>query len=294
MQVQANGMTLEVEDTGETDRFPVLLVAGMGMQLIGWPPPFVRGIQRSGFRVIRFDNRDIGLSTSLDHLGKPSVLLSVLKQKVGLKLNPPYTVQDLADDALALMDAMQLPRAHVVGVSMGSMVAQRMALSAPDRLISLTLLMTSSGAPNLPGPTAEVLKAMMVPLAEGGTPQSKANTLRFLTALASPGFPYPSGVLEDFIDQCMARSDRPQGALRQAMAVAADTERANALGQIRTPTLVIHGREDPILPWPCGLDAAQRIPFSEWQLIEGMGHDFPPGVVTQLLAHLLPFMHQHS
>ena len=272
MQVQANGMTLEVEDTGETDRFPVLLVAGMGMQLIGWPPPFVRGIQRSGFRVIRFDHRDIGLSTSLDHLGKPSVLLPVLKQKVGLKLNPPYTVQDLADDALALMDALQLPRAHVVGVSMGSMVAQRMALSAPDRLISLTLLMTSSGAPNLPGPTAEVLKAMMVPLAEGGTPQSKANTLRFLTALASPGFPYPSGVLEDFIDQCMARSDRPQGALRQAMAVAADTERANALGQIRTPTLVIHGREDQIIPLSNSITLANLISRSQLHVFGRCGH----------------------
>lgn len=294
MQVLAKGLSFEVEDTGESDRFPVLLVAGMGMQLIGWPPPFVRGLHRSGFRVIRFDNRDMGLSSSMDHLGTPSVMMSVIKQKIGLKLNPPYTLNDLADDALAVLDQLQIARAHVVGVSMGSMVAQRMALLSPERMMSLTLLMTSSGAPGLPGPEPKVLKAMMVPLAQPGSAQSRENSLRFLRALASPGFPYPPNVLEEFIDQCMARSDRPQGALRQALAVAADEDRHHELGQIRTPTLVIHGREDPILPWPCGLDAAQRIPFAEWQLIDGMGHDFPPGVVARMLEHLLPFLHSHT
>ncbi len=294
MFVQARGLSLAVEDTGETDRFPVLLVSGMGMQLVGWPPPFLRGLRQAGFRVIRYDHRDIGLSTPLDHLGQPSVLWNLLKQKVGFHLHPPYSLQDLAEDALALMDQLGVARAHVIGVSMGSMVAQRMALHAPDRLISLGLLMTTSGAPGLPGPTPAVLKALMAPQAEPGSAQSRANSLAFLQALASPGYPYPPQVLEDFLDECMARSDRPQAALRQSMAVVADVERHRLLGQIRTPTLVLHGREDPILPWPCGLDAAQRIPLADWHLIDGMGHDFPPGVVQILLEHLLPFLHQHA
>jgi pimeloyl-ACP methyl ester carboxylesterase len=173
VQVQANGIRIEVEDTGadgsQAGRPVVLLIMGLGMQLVAWPPSFVQALVDQGFRVVRFDNRDIGLSQHFDHLGVPNILWESLKHRVGLTVRPPYTVADMAADAIGVLDALGIDKAHVVGVSMGGMIAQRVALAAPHRTLSLTSIMSSSGARHLPGPQPQVLRALL------GRPKAPAN-----------------------------------------------------------------------------------------------------------------------
>ena len=152
MKLTANNIQIEVEDSAPTsgDMPVVVLIMGLGMQLIAWPPGFVRALMNAGFRVIRFDNRDSGLSDKFHHLGMPNLLWQGLKYKLGMKLHAPYTLHDMAGDALGVLDALKIDKAHMVGVSMGGMVAQRVALMAPERALSLVSIMSSSGARGLP------------------------------------------------------------------------------------------------------------------------------------------------
>lgn len=165
MKIKANGLELEVEDSGadgtQAERPVVLLISGLGLQLTDWPPALVQGLQDAGFRVVRFDNRDAGLSTHLDALGVPNLLWVGLQHRLGLKPRPPYTLEDMARDALGVLDALGIARAHVVGMSMGGMIAQRVALLAPERVLSLTSIMSSSGARGLPGPDSRILKSLL-------------------------------------------------------------------------------------------------------------------------------------
>lgn len=293
MKIFANDLRLEVEDTGERNRPAVLLIAGMSMQLIAWPDAFVHQIHQAGYRVIRFDNRDMGLSQSMDGLPTPQLLWFMLQQKLGLRPEPPYTVQDMAMDALAVMDHLKIQQAHLVGVSMGGMIAQRMALHAPERFMSMTCIMSSSGAKGLPGPSSDMRQILMSPPA-GGAAAARAHALRFVKALAGPGFEHPQGAQEQLVDDSFKRSHRPMGGYRQMLAVMADRSRADRLAQIKTPTLVIHGKADPLLPFACGEDIAHRIAHAKLHGIDGLGHDFPPAAVDLMLARLLPFLNAHS
>ena len=161
MRIAANRIEIELEDSGETDRPVVLLIMGMGMQLISWPPGLVRALRHAGFRVIRFDNRDAGLSTRFAHAGVPNLLWQGFRSHFGFPSEPAYSVQDMALDALGVLDALHLQRAHVVGMSMGGMIAQRLALQAPERVASLCSIMSSSGAPDLPMPDAKVMQLLL-------------------------------------------------------------------------------------------------------------------------------------
>jgi len=288
MKVQANGLALEVEDSGPAGGEPVLLVMGLGMQLTAWPQGLVDALVAAGHRVIRFDNRDIGLSTWLDHLGVPNLLWESVKLRMGLSVRAPYALADLAADAFAVLDALGVPSAHVVGASMGGMVAQRMALAAPARVRTLTSLMSSSGARSLPGPQPRVLQVMMSRPKDRSEPAVLAHYVRLFQAIGSPGFPEPAQVLRERILASVRRGGyHPAGSARQLAAVAADTRRAQALPAIRVPTLVLHGAADPLVPLACGEDTARRIPGARLVAIPGMGHDLPPGVVAQLLPPLL-------
>lgn len=295
MKLQANGIQIEVEDSASADpahlqRPAVLLVMGLGLQLIEWPQSLVQGLQDAGYRVIRFDNRDCGLSTAMDHLGKPRMAWSMLRFQMGLQLHPPYTLVDMAADALALLDALGVKRAHVVGLSLGGMVAQRMAIAAPERVLSLTSTMSSSGAKGLPGPKPAVMKAMMQ--RPGGADEASVvqHTLQMFQAIASPAFPIPAEQLRQQIRQAWRRSYRPVGTKRQMLAVMADTGRAALLAQIRCPTLVLHGRADPLVPFACAEDTARRIPGAALYGIDGLGHDLPEQGVQHMLAALLPHL----
>ena len=294
MQIYVNNLRLQVQDTGERERPAVLLIAGMSMQLILWPEAMLRQLHQAGYRVIRFDNRDNGLSESMDHLGVANLLWFMLQLQLGLRPSLPYTLQDMVLDTLGLMDHLQLQQAHLVGVSMGGMIAQRLAASAPQRVLSLTSIMSSSGAKGLPGPTAALRRLLMTPPAKPNTPAARTQALRFVQALAGPGFEHPEGAQAQWVDDSLKRSNRPAGSYRQMLAVMADRDRWKLLPRITAPTLVIHGTDDPLLPYACAQDTAARIPGAKLYGIEGMGHDFAPGAVTQLLGRLMPFLEAHT
>ena len=294
MQIFVNGVRIEVEDTGEKDRVAVLLIPGMAMQLIVWPEAMVHQLHQAGYRVIRFDNRDIGLSQDMAHLPAPNLLWFMLQQKLGFQPQAPYSIQDMANDALGVLDHLHINQAHLVGVSMGGMMGQRICLTAPERALSLTSIMSSSGAKGLPGPTSEMRRVLFTPPAKPGTDAAYQHALRFVNALAGPGFEHPEGSQERLVQESLKRSSRPMGAYRQMLAAMADRARAGLLARITTPTLVMHGKADPLVPFACGEDTARRIPNAKLHGIEGMGHDMPPGVVDNMMARLLPFLNAHT
>jgi pimeloyl-ACP methyl ester carboxylesterase len=294
MRIQSNGIELEVEDSGQRDRPAVLLIMGLGMQLTAWPTLLLQGLDQAGYRVIRFDNRDAGLSTGFEEWGVPNLLWNGLKHRLGWTLRKPYSLQDMARDALGVLDGLQIARAHVVGASMGGMIAQRMAWTAPERVISLVSWMSSSGAPDLPGPQPQVLKAMATPSLKPELEQAILTMQRLLNLIASPAEREDPSVVGERLRQAVQRAYRPTGVLRQTLAVMSDADRYDLLADITRPTLVIHGREDPLLPLPCGEDTARRIPGARLQVIDGMGHDIPPGLLQQLLPSLIQFLHEHA
>lgn len=293
MRIRANGIDIEVEDSGsdgsQTQRPAVVLVMGLGMQLIAWPEEFMAPL-RERYRVVRFDNRDIGLSQHFDELAVPNLMWEGLKHRLGLAVETPYRLHDMAADTLGVMDALGIARAHIVGVSMGGMIAQRVALAAPQRVLSLASIMSSSGARYLPGPRPQVLQALF------SRPQGRDEAaivkhyMKLFRVIGSPGFPMDDAVLRERVLQAARRSDHPAGTVRQMTAIAADTRRADELPRIKVPTLVLHGRGDPLVPYACGQDTARRISRSVFHGIEGMGHDLPPGVVERVLEHLLPHL----
>jgi len=290
MKLQTRLIDLEIRDQGPAKAPVVLLIMGLGMQLISWPSRLVDTLLAEGYRVIRFDNRDAGLSQRFPELGVPWLPWAWLRRSVGLPVRAPYSLQDMARDTVSLMDALSIERAHVLGVDLGGMIGQHMALLAPGRVRSLCSVMSSSGARHLPGPERAVRTALLRPPASQDTAGLLAHQQALFHLLRSPCFPQD---LEDQRKRLLAgihRAVYPEGVVRQLAAVLADTQRAHALGQLRVPTLVVHGRQDPLLPLACGEDTARRIPGARLLTIEGMGHDLPPGVVQALLAALLPHL----
>ncbi len=298
MKIRANGLDIEVEDTAEIDpqdtdaftRPAVLLIMGLGMQLVAWPAELVQELVDAGFRVIRMDNRDIGLSQHFDHLGKPNILMAGIRYKLGLRIRPPYTLQDMAKDALGVLDALGVASAHIVGVSMGGMVAQRVAIAAPQRTLSLTSIMSSSGAKGLKQAHRDVTRVLLSRPASTALDAVVDHYVKLYKTIGSPGFPTPEPEMRERITRGVQRCYHPAGTMRQMVAIIADTQRADLLSTITSPTLVVHGKADPLVPFEHGEDVAQRIPGARLVGIDGMGHDLPPEPVSQILNALLPHL----
>ena len=294
MKIKANQIDIEIEDTGPDpsgqERPAVLLIMGLGMQLVAWPPAMVQALVDAGYRVIRLDNRDIGLSQKFDHLGQPNLVWQSIKYKLGLRVTAPYSLHDMAADALAVLDTLNVEKAHVVGVSMGGMIAQRVALAAPARVLSLTSIMSSSGARGLPQAQPQVMRVLLSRPVGSDPGSVLAHYVRLFKTIGSPGFPVDDVALREHIAVGVQRGFHPAGTLRQMVAIAADSRRAAELAALRLPTLVIHGKADPLVPFACGEDTARRIPGATLVGIEGMGHDLPPGVVQRLLEPLIPHL----
>ena len=292
MKIKANNIDIEIEDTGIVgDKRPtVLLIMGLATQLTGWPESMVQALDTAGFRVVRLDNRDIGLSQSFDHLRTPNLIWATIKQRLGFKQRAAYSLEDMARDAVGVLDALGISSAHIVGASMGGMIAQRVAIAAPQRVKSLTSIMSSSGGRGLPRPSGAATRAIL------SRPKSHApndvadRVVQVFQTIGSPGYPTDPIELRKRALASVARSYHPAGAARQLMAIVADTGRAAHLQSIKAPTLVLHGRADPLVPFGHGEDTARRIPGAHLVGIEGMGHDLPQGVVDQLLGHMIPFM----
>ena len=292
MKIRANNIDIEVVDSApDAPHLPVvLLIMGLGMQLIAWPPGLVRELMNAGYRVIRFDNRDSGLSDKFDALGMPNLLWQGLKYKLGLRIKPPYSLHDMARDTLGVLDALQIDKAHLVGVSMGGMVAQRVALIAPERIMSLASIMSSSGARGLPAATPAVTRQLLRRPQGKGKQAAIEHSVKLFQAIGSPGFPPDEAFLRERVTIATERSFNPPGIARQMVAIVADSSRAAELSNIAIPTLVLHGKADPLVPFACGQDTARRIPGARLVGVDGMGHDLPPGVVEHILKHLVPHL----
>ncbi|WP_220815009.1 alpha/beta fold hydrolase [Pseudomonas paralcaligenes] len=270
----------------------LLLVMGLGGQLIHWPDEVVERLCQQGFRVIRFDNRDVGLSTWRHEPPTANLGYEVLRFQLGLGATAPYSLRDMAGDALGLMDELGVRRFHVLGASMGGMIAQHMADLAPQRVESLTLVMTSSGAPGLPPPSAELLTQ----LARREAPSRQAaieQQADLLAALGSPGQPVERIQLLHEAERSYDRAFNPQGVQRQILAILAEPSRVEMLNRLRVPTLVVHGTADPLLPVMHGVHVAAHIRGSQLRLIPGLAHRFQSAFREPLLAAVLPHLQAH-
>jgi pimeloyl-ACP methyl ester carboxylesterase len=298
MKIRANGIDIEIEDsalegpqTAQAKARPVvLLIMGLGMQLIAWPPQFVQALVDAGYRVVRMDNRDVGLSQNFDHLGKPNLVWAGIKYKLGLPQRPAYTLADMAADAIGVLDALGVQQAHIVGVSMGGMIAQRVAIAAPSRVLSLTSIMSSSGAKGLP-PARRAVTRVLLSRPENNSPTAVVNHyVKLFKVIGSPAFPTPEVEMRERIMRGVVRSFRPVGTMRQMMAIVSDKDRSAQLSRVRCPTLVLHGVDDPLVPHRHGADTAHRVPRARLVSLKGMGHDLPTEVVRRMLEDLIPHL----
>lgn len=297
MKLRANGLQIEVDDTGGEGRPVVLLIMGLGMQLYGWPDEFVQGLVDAGFRVVRHDNRDAGLSDGFEHAGTGNVVWETIRHRLGLQVRSAYTLADMARDSLGVLDALGIAQAHVVGASMGGMIAQHLAVAAPERVTRLVSIMSSSGARGLPGPRSDVAAMLLRRPLGGGEADLVAHSVRLLRLIQSPAYPQTTEALSARLTFSMRRAYRPSGIFRQMLAIGADAGRPQLLARIKCPTLVLHGEADALVPIACGIDTAKRIPGARFVGIPGMGHDLPPEVCAILVNHIAPFLHaatEHS
>ena len=290
--LNSNGINIAYETAGDPKGVPVLLIMGLGMQLIAWPEDFVDGLVDLGFYVVRFDNRDCGLSEKFDHAGKPNLPLTFLKSLVRWPLKSAYSLDDMAGDAMGVMRALGIARAHVVGLSMGGMIAQIVAAKFPDRVLSLTSIMPSSGRRGLPGPTRAARAALLSRPADVKNHEALvAHMAGVFKVIGSPAYPTPDKQLRTRVARAMNRNVCTAGVARQMVAIAASGDRSRLLKKIAVPTLVIHGAADPLVPLACGEDTARQVPGARLEVIEGMGHDLPGQLVERLLALIDAHVH---
>lgn len=282
MKVAANGVQIEVDIQGPADGDPLLLIMGLGMQLIGWPDELVDMLVQRGFRVIRHDNRDVGLSQGFDALGVPNVMAAALRHRLRLRVHAPYQLADMAADALGVLDALGIQRAHICGASMGGMIAQHIAAKHPLRVRSLTLIMTSSGARNLPQARLSAQRALMSRPQAGDSDAYMAHMAGVLKIIGSPDYPPDPQRLQQRLMASYKRAYRPAGTARQLVAVVADGDRSPLLRHITAPTRVIHGAVDPLVPVHAAHDLVQKISGAEADIVPGMGHDMPLPLIPRV------------
>jgi pimeloyl-ACP methyl ester carboxylesterase len=274
--VSANGIQLEYETFGESTSPPLLLIIGLADQLISWDEELCRQLAQQGHYVIRYDNRDAGLSSKIEDAGVPDLMRTIESLMKGEAINPPYTIEDMAEDAVGLLDALGIEKVHVCGMSMGGMIAQALAIRHPQRVLSLISIYSSTGNPRLPQPKPEVMQVLLTPPPE----EREANiefTLKVFRTIAGPGFPFDEEWHRKRAGLAYDRAFYPQGAARQLLAILTQRNRKPALASLAVPTLVIHGTADPLVPFECGKDTAEAVPGAEFKIIDGMGHDLPHG-----------------
>ena len=290
-QVRANGIDIEYESFGRASDPLILLIMGFAAQLIFWPDPLCEGLAAKGFRVVRFDNRDIGKSTPFAGQSAPDPRELLAEVAAGRRPDVPYTLDDMADDALGLMDALGTKRAHVVGASMGGMIAQLVAINHPDRAKSLISIMSTTGRRDLPAGNPKTLSVLFRPPSSDSRDDLIEASLLVQRALSSPGFPVSEAEMNARAER---RTDRAPfdlaGLARQSAALIVAPPRNALLRQVRCPALVLHGADDPVIPAAAARDTAESIPGAELVIVPGMGHDLPAALVPVCLKHIGDFV----
>ena len=282
--IRANNIELYYEENGPADGPVILLVMGLGAQMIAWPDEFIHGLVSKGFRVIHYDNRDVGLSQWMEGAKAPHLVWTMFKARIGLPVRVPYTLGDMAADGIGLLDALGIDKAHVVGASMGGMIVQLMAANYPERTLSMTSIMSSSGKAGLPGARPDIQRQFMV---KRPPDASREEAVAFGAALVSAfSFPDPARPETAHAEMAAKAFDRgyyPVGTRRQLLAIIADGSRVERLKTIKVPTLVVHGGADPLVPKEGSEDIARHIPGARLEIIDEMAHDLPPSQVGRIL-----------
>jgi len=288
-KVTANGIQIEYETFGNQSGRPLLLIIGLGGQMIHWDDDLCKDLAKQGHYVIRYDNRDVGLSTKFDEAGVPNLGDIFRKMMQGERVKPPYTLDDMADDAVGLLDALGIRKAHICGMSMGGMIAQTIVIRHHSRVLSLISIYSTTGNPEVPQPKPEVIGMLIAP------PPNKREAniehmLGVFKTIAGPGFPLDEKWTRRIMAESYDRCFYPQGMVRQLVAILTQVNRGPYLASVKAPTLVIHGTDDPLVSVEGGRDTAKAIPGAQLMLIEGMGHDLPhggawPQIVEAITAH---------
>lgn len=281
--VQANGIELCYEERGPTDGEPLVLIMGLAAQMTLWPEALLEAYVAAGFRVIRFDNRDIGRSSAIDEPLTGGPLGAMLKFRAGRQIPAPYTLHDMARDAAGLIEALGCGSAHVVGVSMGGMIAQLLAVDCPHQVRTLTLIMTSPNTPNLPMPDWRIIRLLSGSSVKARGEEAAVNrSMKMWQAIQSPTYPRQKEELMTRIRADYHRSYRPEGILRQMRAILATGDLASQARNIRVPTHIIHGADDRLVKPEAARRLAKLIPGSKLSLLSGMAHDLPEPLLDEI------------
>lgn len=289
-RARANGIEIEYETLGDKNDPAILLIMGLGAQLIHWPDAFCDGLVRRGFHVVRFDNRDSGLSTGFASWGKADLVKVVTQVMMGQKADVPYRLHDMADDAVGLLDALAIARAHIVGASMGGSIAQLVAGHHPARTRSLVSIMSTTGRPELASGDREAIKVLLEPPPPAIEREALIRYgMRVRRAIGSPGYPQSDEELRAIVTRSIDRKYDPDGVARQYVATIASGHRVELLQGLRAPTLVLHGEADPLLPQEHGRDTAWQVPGSQIDVYPGWGHDLPQGMIPILVDRIATF-----
>ena len=281
-RAQANGIELEYDTFGDPGKPAMLLIMGLGVQMLGWDERFCNMLAERGYYVIRYDNRDVGLSTKIEDGPVPNPLALM----GGDTSSASYTLDDMADDAAGLLDALDIDAAHVVGVSMGGMIGQVLTCRHPERVLSLTSIMSSTGSSESGQPKPEVVAAIITPAPSDREGYVDAMVGAF-GLIGSPGYPPDEAQLREVIGASYDRAYYPAGFLRQLAAIMASGDRSAAICAIGVPTLVIHGEDDPLITLSGGEATAAAIPGSKLVKIPGMGHDLPPALWPRFVDEIV-------
>ena len=282
-----NGLTLAYQSFGNTADPPVILINGTGAPMTDWSVVFCEKISSHGFHVIRFDNRDVGESSKLDSVGNPDWAAIAPFVKTCKAAPLPYTILDMANDVIELMDTLDINQAHIAGASMGGAIAQLIAIHYPDRILSLTLMSSSTGDPNLPSPSPEALKAMSTPAPKTKNRDSLANYL--VNTYRALGSTDDEQTLKKKALEVVDRSWYPAGSARQvaAILIADNCDRRPELATIKVPTMIIHGDSDPLVSPQAAKELAETIPGAELTMVKGMGHDLSTEFIDTIANALI-------
>jgi pimeloyl-ACP methyl ester carboxylesterase len=282
---KVNDIELCYDTFGEQSNPAMLLIMGLGSQMIRWPELFCEQLAALGFFVIRYDNRDVGKSTKFDDAGVPNVITLLMGTEQGDTLSVPYKIPDMAQDAVGLLDVLNIEAAHVVGISMGGIIAQTVAIQYPERVRTLTSIMSTTGNPELPRakPEALILLQQMPPNTRTEYMEYAVQRQRILSG---SHYPIDETYVRDLAGRSFDRGIYPEGTSRQLAAILTSGSRTEALQKVQIPTLVIHGDADPLVPVEGGKDTAAVIPDAKLVIIEGMGHDIPMEAAPQIIEAL--------
>ncbi len=282
----ANGITIHYDDHGPKDADPILLIMGFGAQMTLWPQELVDALVAHGFRVIRHDNRDVGLSHKFHGVKSPGMIKLTILRKLGFRPKVPYSLADMADDSAGVLDALGIESAHIVGASMGGMIAQHFAARHPDKTRTLTSVFSTTGDAKLPAAKKEALDVLVKRPASLDEDVLVAHGKRLSKTIGSPGYPAAEDRLEENVRAAVRRSVYPEGPVRQMGAIISDGDRTAMLRGISAPTLVLHGEDDPLIPVAHGHATAAAIPGARIRTIPGWGHDLPVELVDDLAAEI--------